>query len=300
MPRGGAMSIRIKFNLVMLVVFIIGFATAAVLVKQALIANAKQEVELKAAIMMEAAKSVRSYTVDEIRPLLKQLETDDFISQTVPAYAATNIMNRLRNKYPDYSYKEAVLNPTNPEHKATDWEEDIIQYFRNYDDIKEYSGVRDTPTGQYLFLGRPFKITKQGCLACHSTPDKAPASMIRKYGSTNGFGWKHNEIVGAQIVNVPMGIPLARADETFQIFMIILGGVFLAIWLILNLMLHVIVIKRINLIAKNANEISKGDMSIPEFDMKGGDEVSSLGHSFNLMYRSLTSAVKLLDKTQTR
>jgi protein-histidine pros-kinase len=74
----------------------------------------------------------------------------------------------------------------------------------------------------------------------------------------------------------------------------------MAIWLILNLMLHVIVIKRINLIAKNANEISNGDMSIPEFDMKGSDEVSSLGHSFNLMYRSLTSAVKLLDKTQTR
>ena len=294
------MSIRIKFNLVMLVVFAIGFGAAAVLVKQTLVENAKDEVALKAAIMMEAARSMRSYTVEEIRPLLNQIETDEFISQTVPAYAATENMKRLRNTYPDYSYKEAVLNPTNLEHKAADWEEDIIQYFRNYEDVTEYSGVRDTPTGQYLFLSRPFKITKKGCLSCHSTPDVAPPAMVAKYGPTNGFGWKHNEIVGAQIVNVPMDIPLARADETFQVFMIILGSVFVAIWAILNLLLHMIIIKRINAIAHNANEISKGDMSIPEFDMKGSDEISSLGHSFNLMYRSLTSAVKLLDKTQTR
>ena len=284
----------------MLVVFAIGFSAAAVLVKQTLVENAKEEVALKAAIMMEAVRSVRSYTVEEIRPLLRQIETDEFISQTVPAYAATENMKRLRNTYPDYTYKEAVLNPTNPEHKAADWEEDIIHYFRNYEDVKEYSGVRDTPTGQYLFLSRPFKITKKGCLSCHSTPDVAPPAMVAKYGSTNGFGWKHNEIVGAQIVNVPMGIPMARADETFRVFMLILGSVFIAIWAILNVLLHMIIIKRINAIAHNANEISKGDMSIPEFDMKGSDEISSLGHSFNLMYRSLTSAVKLLDKTQTR
>jgi methyl-accepting chemotaxis protein len=284
----------------MLIVFAIGFTAAAILVKQTLVENAKDEVALKAAIMMEAARSMRSYTVEEIRPLLRQIETDEFISQTVPAYAATENMKRLRNTYPDYSYKEAVLNPTNPEHKAADWEEDIIQYFRNYEDVKEYSGVRDTATGQYLFLSRPFKITKKGCLSCHSTPDVAPPAMVAKYGATNGFGWKHNEIVGAQIVNVPMDIPLARADETFQVFMLILGSVFIAIWAILNVLLHMIIIKRINAIAHNANEISKGDMSIPEFDMKGSDEISSLGHSFNLMYRSLTSAVKLLDKTQTR
>ena len=293
------MSISIKFNLVMLLVFAVGFGAAIVLVEKILVENAKEEVALKASIMMAAAKSMRSYTVEEIRPLLRQIDTDEFLSQTVPAYAATENMKRLRKVYPDYSYKEAVLNPTNPEHKAADWEEDIIQYFRNYEDVKEYTGVRSTPTGQYLFLSRPFKITKEGCLSCHGEPASAPESMIKKYGSNNGFGWKHNEIVGAQIVNVPMTIPLARADETFKFFMIILGGVFAAIWMVLNLLLYLIIIKRINNIAKNADEISQGNMTVAEFDIKGKDEVASLGHSFNLMYRSLSSAVKLLDKTQS-
>lgn len=293
------MSIRVKFNLAMFLVFALGFAVASYMIERILLENAKEEVALKARIMMEAARSMRSYTVEEIRPLLNTIETDEFLPQTVPAYAATENMKRLRMTYPEYSYKEAALNPTNPEHKAAAWEEDIIQYFRNYQDVTEYSGVRSTPTGQYLFLGRPFKITKPGCLACHSTPDAAPASMIKKYGAHNGFGWKLNEIIGAQIVNVPMAIPIARADATFKAFMIILGAVFATIWLVLNLFLHLIIIKRVNRIAAKAEEISKGDMNVAEFEQRGKDELSSLGHSFNLMYRSLSSAVKLLDRTQS-
>lgn len=292
------MSIRLKFNLAMLFVFIIGFGVAAFFVDKILLENAKDEVALKAKIMMEAARSVRAYTVEEVRPLLRKIQTDEFLSQTVPAYAATSNMNRLRKTYPEYSYKEAVLNPTNPEHKAAAWEEDIIQYFRNYEDVKVYSGVRSTPTGQYLFLSSPFKITNAACLVCHSTPAAAPASMIKKYGSHNGFGWKHNEIVGAQIVNVPMAIPIARADATFRAFMIILGGVFAAIWVVLNIFLHLIILKRVNKIAAKSEEISQGNMTVDEFEQSGKDELSSLGHSFNLMYRSLTSAVKLLDKSQ--
>jgi methyl-accepting chemotaxis protein len=282
----------------MLLVFMIGFGVAAFFVDKILLDNAKEEVALKAKIMMEAARSVRAYTVEEVRPLLKKIKTDEFLSQTVPAYAATSNMNRLRKTYPEYYYKEAVLNPTNPEHKAAAWEEDIIQYFRNYEDVKEYSGVRSTPTGQYLFLSSPFKITNKGCLVCHSTPAAAPASMVKKYGSHNGFGWNHNEIVGAQIVNVPMAIPIERANATFSAFMIILGGVFGTIWIVLNVFLHVIIIKRVNRIATKSEEISKGNMTVDEFEQSGKDELSSLGHSFNLMYRSLTSAVKLLDKSQ--
>jgi len=294
------MGIRLKFNLMILLVFAAGFVSAGYFVNKALIENAKEEVALNASIMMEAAKSARIYTVKEIRPLLQKLNSKAFIPQTVPAYSATQIMNLLHGNFPEYSYKEAVLNPTNPKHKAVSWEEDVIQYFRNNPDVKQYSGVRDTPTGQYLFLGRPFKISNKGCLSCHSTPDAAPPAMLKMYGNSNGFGWKHNEIVGAQVVNIPMSIPLARADKAFKTFMIILGVIFFVIWLVLNLMLYLIIIKRMQTISHIAEKISKGDMSSKEFPSGGSDELDSLGKSFNLMYRSLCSAVKLLDKTQVR
>ena len=44
--------------------------------------------------------------------------------------------------------------------------------------------------------------------------------MIDIYGPDNGFGWNLNEIIGAQIVTVPLQVLLDRARGTF----IKLGG----------------------------------------------------------------------------
>jgi hypothetical protein len=41
-----------------------------------------------------------------------------FLPQTVPAYAATETLAQLRKKYPNYDYKEATLNPTNPRDRS--------------------------------------------------------------------------------------------------------------------------------------------------------------------------------------
>ena len=53
-----------------------------------------------------------------------------FLPQSVPAYSANEYFKQLRKKFPDYSYREATLNPTNPVNRATDWEADIVRYFR--------------------------------------------------------------------------------------------------------------------------------------------------------------------------
>jgi len=151
------MGLRTKFNVVMLITFVLGLFTAGYLGREILRENAKLEVLQDARILLDAALAIRNYTVSEIRPLLKQIETDEFLSQTVPAYAANANFKHLRQKHKEYSYKEATLNPTNPENKATDWETDIVNYFRNNPDIKEYSGIRDTALGKAssLFLSKP-------------------------------------------------------------------------------------------------------------------------------------------------
>jgi protein-histidine pros-kinase len=45
-----------------------------------------------------------------------------------------------------------------------------------------------------------------------------------------------------------------------------------------------------------ANDISTGNMDIPEFSEKGGDEISLLARSFNRMRRSLEKAIELIEK----
>ncbi len=289
------MKLTLKFNLVLILVFAVGLGVTGGLSWNILQENARKEVIERAGLMMEAALAVRSYTVSEIRPLLALQMTKEFLPQSVPAYAATQSFSKLREKHPEYTYKEATLNPSNPRNRAVDWENDIVQEFRNNPEHQEIIGVRDTPTGQSLYLARPMQIKHPGCLSCHSTIEAAPKTLLKKYGTANGFGWKMNEIVGARIVSVPMTVPLQKAQDAFRTFMGSLIGVFIAIIVILNLMLRAIVISPVTKMSRIADEVSKGNMEAPEFSERGKDEISVLAASFNRMRRSLEKAMKLLE-----
>jgi protein-histidine pros-kinase len=202
------MRLLIKFNLVLILVFGSGVGIAGYLSHQFLEHSARKQVLEQARLMMGAAGGMRTYTSKQVGPLLKahQLRINRFLPQTVPAYSANEVFTYLRTTYPDYSYKEASLNPTNLRNRAVDWETDVIQIFRNHPDMKEFSAERETPGGRVLFLAKPL-LVDMPCLQCHSTPDKAPEAMIKVYGGDHGFGWNVGEPIAAQIVSVPMTVP---------------------------------------------------------------------------------------------
>lgn len=289
------MGLRLKFNLVLLLVFVLGLAVTGYLSHDLLHKNAREEVLRNAGVLMEAALSMRGYTVSQVRPALP-VDSEVFLPQSVPAYAATEMMALLRKQYPEYSYKEATLNPTNPRNRAVEWETDIVNTFRNDEKRKEITGVRETPTGPSLYLARPFQIKDQACLACHTTPDLSPPAMVKIYGTSNGYGWKHMEIVGAQIVSMPMALPVRNANHAFYTFMAALSGVFVVVFIILNLMLGVLIVRPIRQMSKAADEISTGNMDVPDLKEAGNDEVSLLGKSFNRMRRSLEKAIQMIDQ----
>ena len=159
----------------------------------------------------------------------------EFHPQSVPAFAATEIFSYLREKFPDYFYKEATLNPTNPRDRATDWESDIVNQFRAGAIQNEFVTTRDASTCTALVMARTIKVNNISCLECHSTPDKAPAEMIKLYGTANGFNWTLDDIIGAQIVSVPISVPLRTAEETFRTLLIWLGTAFGCILIAANL-----------------------------------------------------------------
>jgi protein-histidine pros-kinase len=245
--------------------------------------------------MMEAALSMRSYTVGHVRPNLA-VDPDKFLPESVPAFGATEIMTLLRKKYPDYAYKEATLNPTNLRNRAVEWETDIVNTFRSDASQGEISGMRETPTGRSLYLARPLQIKDAACLSCHTNAEMAPASMVKIYGPSNGFGWKLNEVVGAQIVSVPMNLPIRNANRAFVTFMSSLTVVFAVLFIVLNMMLTALIVQPITQLSEAADQISRGKLDIAELRASGKDEVSQLGQAFNRMRRSLEKAISLIDK----
>ena len=288
------MGLRLKFNIVLFLVFAAGIGVSAVVSHGLLQKNAKQEVLRNAGLMMEAAVAVRGYTLSHVKPLLQPQLAENFLPESVPTFAVGETFHALRKNYPDFSYKDAVLNPTNPRDRAVEWESDIVNTFRNTSST-EFSGERDTPTGRILYLARPIQISDPACLACHSTPSAAPASLIKLYGESNGFGWKHMDVVGAQVVSVPMALPIRNANEAFLTFMGSLGAIFVVTFIVLNIMLSHMILRPIAMMSKAANKVSTGDFNVPEFG-GGKDEISTLGMSFNRMRRSLQKALKLIER----
>jgi protein-histidine pros-kinase len=294
-PWRALMKLLVKFNLIFVVVVALGIAISGWIARDLLQTNAREEVLNNARLLMESAQAVRGYTSTQITPLLNAHMQIEFLPQAVPSYSATEVQNTLHTKYPAYAYKEATLNPTNPRDRASGWEVDIVGQFRNSAELTEFVGQRDTPAGASLFVSRPLRITNAACLVCHSSVDAAPKTMVDKYGPANGFGWTLNEVIGAQIVSVPMAVPLARADRSFNLFITSLVGVFAAVGVVLNLMIWAVVVRPVTRLSSLADKVSQGDLDAPEFATGSRDEIGVLAQSFARMRASVVQAMKMLD-----
>lgn len=284
----------LRINLILLAAFALSMCAVSLVVTSMLQENATREVLAQAGLMLDSAAAIRSYTKTEVGPLLADKMVSAFHPQSVPFYAATQNFLKLRKEHPDYAYKEATLNPTNPRDRATDWEADIVQRFRNDAATREVTGARDTPMGRSLFMARPIRV-EPGCLGCHSLPSAAPATMLARYGSDNGFGWQPNEVVGAQIVSVPLASAESSASNVRRGVLTALAATFAGMLLIVNAALYVLVIRPVRAIARIADQVSLGDAPTEEFPSGGGREVAALAAAFGRMRKSLDKALRMLD-----
>jgi HAMP domain-containing protein/type II secretory pathway pseudopilin PulG len=289
------MKLLLKFDLILISLMAIGLTVVSFVARKFLNENAKAQVLQQAQLMMQSATSTRQYTTEELKPLLEKSPAHKvrFLPQTVPAYGATVTFARLRKKFPEYTYKEATLNPTNLADRAVDWETDVVEQFRNNPSQKELIGERMTPSGPSLYLAHPIEV-QPSCLECHSVPAAAPHTMIAKYGSNNGFGWNLHEVVAAQIVSVPTEVPVQIARKAYGTLMGTLTLTFVAILVAINAVLYFLIIVPVRKLSQVANMVSLGKLEVGELPVHGHDEIAELTVAFNRLFVSIAKALRLL------
>ena len=290
------MKLLAKFNLVLVVVFGLGMYLISHFAYNFLMEDARRQVLQQAQLMATSALATLGYTDEEVSPVLEKTpqHDSDFLPQTIPFYAANATFKRVRASYKDYVMREAALNPTNLDDRATDFEADLITYFRNNPSQTQREGTRDSATGPILFYATPI-VAGTGCMTCHSDFALAPKAMIKRYGRDHGFGWKANDVVGAQIVSVPMSVPIELANQGFRNLLISLGAIFLLTIILIDLAMYLIVIRPLRRVSVNADIISKGEMDLPPLVIKGKDEIAEVTASFNRMHTSLVKAFEMLN-----
>ena len=286
-----------KFTLLLLLVFTGGVAFSGIALATILDRNAQNEMTSKALMLIRTMNSVRDYTSTQVKPQLTDKLTSEFLPQVVPAYSAREVFEKLRadKAYREFFYKEATLNPTNLRDKADDFETEIVERFLKENNLKELRGFRSLPSGDFFYIARPLTVSQSSCLECHTTPDVAPKSMIERYGSENGFGWKLNQIIAAQMISVPASTVLQSARQSFVLIMGIVVGVFAATILMVNFWLKRYVVRPLNRMAGVAEAVSTGDTDA-EFERVSNDEVGRLAEAFTRMKTSFVMAMKMLEQ----
>lgn len=289
-------SLAVRFNLVFLGVSVLGFCAAGLVTDALLVANAREESLQHARLLLAASDAAGKYASAHVSPLLENRLKFEFLPEAVPTFAAIEHLNQLLKAYPDYSYKQATLNPTNPRNRADGWELPLVSGLRANPAATELVGERRTASGPALYVARPIRIADQACLMCHGAVEDAPRTMRDIYGPVNGFGWKLGETVGAQIVSVPMRVPMQRAAALLQGYLWSMVAVFGFLFLALNVVVHWCVTRRVARLSRVADEISLGRAGAAPIDTRGGDELAGLAKSFDRMRTSLNSAMKMLDE----
>jgi hypothetical protein len=121
----------LRINLALGTAFVLAALLLVYVCSRLLATNAQRELMREAGLMMDSAVATFAYTSEEILPLLQEPMQSTFLPQSAPFYATTQNFLRLHAQHPEYSFKEATLNPTNPRDRAMDWEADLIQHWQD-------------------------------------------------------------------------------------------------------------------------------------------------------------------------
>ena len=289
-PQPVRRSLAKKFNLSLFIVYLFSVAVTAPTIyfftKQQVYDRAKEDLVL----LVDVVKSIQDYVATDLRPHF--MKEKIFYSPSFSGIVATaRIAKYLEGRQPQYYIKNASDNPLNPDNRARGLELALLKQFRGMRNLEYLSEEGEIDGRNYLVASSP-KVSKKGCLRCHGDPEKAPQDVTETYGVDTGYGYHTGEVVGVSLVGVPLADVRALSIERS---LIVIGGItvlFALLFVMVNAMVKRLILEPISDITAVAKAVSKGDIN-REVGVSGrNDEIADLALSFELMRRSLITAMK--------
>jgi HAMP domain-containing protein len=260
--------------------------------------DAVHRVDKQASLIMATMEGVREYTAVQVEPIISPLngDGDSFRAQGVPSYAAQAVFENVNKNqlYSHYSYKEPALNPMNIDDLATDDERRIIAFFQANPSLSKVSGQIRTRGELIHYFAEPLRVNSNSCLVCHSTPERAPASLVARYGRNHGFGWKLNDLIGIQLVQVPLQSIQIGVRRTILAATLGLLLALIILAMLTNAILDKILLAPMRCVSHKANEASLDPTAVEFDESRRSDEIGELAKSLERMRQSLLIAMRML------
>lgn len=290
------LKLRTKLNLAMVGIFVVAIVVISILASSRMEHAAMKQVFAKSRLLLTTMESSRQFTSKIIKPAIYEAVPFKYIVEGMSsASGQQSIFDEFRVLYPKYHFKLAVPDPRNPVNEPNDFENNIIYEFRQDKELKQWSGYTRIEGKKHFVVMEPI-VANESCLRCHSTSDAAPSELNRRYASWYGFGLKKaGDVYGALAVSVPEAVITSEAKSNTRIFIGLVTIFFVALSLVRNLLYGRVVIKPINLLSRNANAISVGNLDTC-IDTSGNDEISELAKAFERMRTSVKIAFDRIKK----
>jgi len=292
------MSIRIRFLFLMGVLSLLATIGIAFASYQSSLNNAVEEAKSKGHLVFDCLDSSRLYFKNHMRPkVFEILPRGQFIPELISGFTLTRgVSDEFHKKNPDYTFKQATINPLHLDNKADKEDLKIIDTFKK-DLDKTFEEGTITKNGQsYYFFAKPVKIDSPNCLRCHGDPETAPPEQIETYGSEHGYNWKLGDIASANIVYVPLQKAIDHARKSAMSLVAIGAGSIIVMMLIFWFFFSLYVIKPITMLEQRATEISLGKNLSEPIATPSNDEIGSLARSVDRLRISVEKMLQRFKK----
>jgi len=212
---GGGRNLKLRFQVGLLLILLCFCVLSSVLLYFAQRTLLSRESLRKTELVMAAVESVRSYARETLRPRMYELLGDDsFIIEAMStSYISRVVMDRFRDKVPDFVYRRVSEGARNPAYEANDLEREMIDYFRRNPDRQDWSGTVRQDDGHYFMRFRAV-VFESSCLHCHGLPEEAPVDIVERYGEEPGFFRAEGVVGGVQSIAISVDTSLAEIRET--------------------------------------------------------------------------------------
>jgi HAMP domain-containing protein len=293
------MSLQVRFAVMLIIIFFISLPLVGTVAYIVLQKNINEDVFEQAKFFLDTMESVRQHVGQVMRPAAQEISPNKFdVRLMSTSFVARSIAERLKVKFPEYSFRHISLNPRNPINKADSFEGGIIKNFIDNRQISEAKGFIDRGNDEYFYVAKAV-VSEGSCMQCHSQPDAAPKEVIATYGSSAAFGWQPNQVVASLIVYVPTKLARAHAIKALLTFMGLYAAVFCVILFMIDRAIVSGIIKPIKAFAATADEISKGNFE-KDFSISSNDEIKTLAEAFGRMKISIIASMNMIEKYRSK
>ncbi len=203
----------------------------------------------------------------------------------IPQVVATRIAQRI-TRSSSYYVRQVSLRFRNPANRPDPYEERELKGFADGATRETFQIIRG-PKGESLRYLLPM-MAEKSCLECHGRYESAPLFVQQLFPKGHpSYNYRPGEIIGAVSVTIPLAELYRAMTLNLRHDLIIRGGMFLLVLLVMGYIIHQAVINPISLVARSITRVARTGNFSDRIPQRGHDEVGQLIAAFNEMMAEL-------------